>query len=65
MNCSNCNQEIPPARLEILPETTVCVNCSTTVPYKALISGTAHHKGVEIQIVAGDSEVLNYAEEEI
>jgi DnaK suppressor protein len=26
--CSNCGEEIPPERLEALPETVLCVSCS-------------------------------------
>jgi hypothetical protein len=29
-NCINCGAEIHPKRLEILPNTKVCVNCSNT-----------------------------------
>ena len=31
--CEFCGKEIPPERLEILPETTTCVACSQTQPY--------------------------------
>ena len=27
-NCSNCGEEIPPARLELLPFSALCVNCA-------------------------------------
>ena len=29
MNCKKCGKEIPQERLEILPNTTTCVACST------------------------------------
>jgi ribosomal protein S26 len=29
MDCVNCGKEIPVERLEVLPDTTTCVNCST------------------------------------
>ena len=29
--CENCGQPIDPARLEIMPETTLCIRCKTTV----------------------------------
>ena len=29
MNCKKCNNTIPEERLECLPHTTTCVNCST------------------------------------
>ena len=28
--CENCGQTIDPARLEIMPETTLCIRCKTT-----------------------------------
>lgn len=28
--CENCGQSIDPARLEIMPETTLCIHCKTT-----------------------------------
>jgi len=28
--CENCGQTIDPARLEIMPETTLCIHCKTT-----------------------------------
>lgn len=31
--CEFCGAEIPPERLEILPNTTTCVQCSQTQPY--------------------------------
>jgi len=31
--CIKCKQVIPAARLEVLPETHTCVNCSTTQKY--------------------------------
>lgn len=31
--CEFCGAEIPPERLEILPDTTTCVRCSQTQPY--------------------------------
>jgi RNA polymerase-binding transcription factor DksA len=31
--CEFCGAEIPPERIEILPDTTTCVQCSQTKPY--------------------------------
>ena len=33
--CDICGKEIPPERLEILPDTTTCVKCSQTKPYSS------------------------------
>jgi hypothetical protein len=33
LRCEFCGKEIPPERLEILPDTTTCVECSQTQPY--------------------------------
>lgn len=63
MLCSVCKKEIPAARLEALPDTTTCVNCSSERPYRALVSGTDHHKNFDIQIVKGDDPVLEYEDE--
>jgi len=30
MDCIRCGEQINPKRLKILPETKICVNCSTT-----------------------------------
>ena len=63
MLCSNCNKEIPPARLEILPETTTCVNCSTVEKRKAIIEMSPRHKSMEITIVDADDPILDYTDE--
>jgi len=33
--CEICGKKIPPERLEILPDTTTCVDCSQTKPYSS------------------------------
>ena len=33
LQCEFCGKKIPPERLEILPETNTCVECSQTQPY--------------------------------
>jgi hypothetical protein len=35
-NCIKCKIEIPEKRLLALPDTTTCVNCSTTSAYRAV-----------------------------
>ena len=62
MLCSVCKKEIPAARLEALPETTTCVNCSDVQPYRAIVYG-ADHKGFEVQIEEADSPVFDYEDE--
>lgn len=57
MNCVICEKEIPSKRLEILPGTRTCVNCSTTGRYK----------GVVVQLGEGDhtcNETIIMKEEE-
>lgn len=33
--CDICGKPIPPERIEILPDTTTCVQCSQTKPYSS------------------------------
>ena len=42
--CIGCGEQINPKRLEILPNTKTCVNCSTTGPKKGI---TVMHGNVE------------------
>ena len=63
MLCIHCQVEIPPARIEALPETRTCVNCSDVQPYKAIISGTTKNKQFEVQVVKADDPSLDYHEE--
>ena len=60
MNCRNCNQPIPLKRLEILPGTKTCVNCSTTerVGGHTVISGKNTYS--EIQIVSQETAAELY-----
>jgi len=43
--CTRCGAEIPPGRLKVLPDTSVCVKCSEEIggefELKVTISGTA------------------------
>jgi hypothetical protein len=52
MNCINCNNEIPAARLKILPSTKTCVKCSEADKVRgfSIISGKNTYS--EIQIVS-------------
>jgi len=64
MMCINCGVEIPSARLEVIPETKTCVNCSEVQPYKAIVNGSAKNKNFEVQIIPGDSPIVDYLEEQ-
>lgn len=64
MVCIHCQEEILPARLEALPETKTCVNCSDVKPYRALISGSAKSKNFEVHIIPADSPVNDYVDEQ-
>lgn len=54
MRCAVCDSEIPPKRLEALPDTKVCVNCSSTerVHGHPIISGKNSYS--ELQIVSAE-----------
>ena len=51
--CVKCNNEIHPLRLKVLPNTKVCVNCSTVGAYKAVstVNGEGDHTWNDIQIM--------------
>jgi hypothetical protein len=52
--CKVCQEEIPTKRLEILPYTETCVNCSSAKPYKAVnvVLGEGDHTWNDIQIMS-------------
>jgi len=49
-NCIKCAEEINPLRVKALPETKVCVNCSTTKAWyvRNIISGKTEYAETEI-----------------
>jgi hypothetical protein len=51
--CKVCREEIPQARIKILPHTQTCVNCSTDQPYVAVnvTHGKGDHTWNDIQIL--------------
>jgi hypothetical protein len=53
MKCIKCKNEIPPKRLEILPGTKTCVNCSTATPKRGvpIMKGKGDHTWVELGIM--------------
>lgn len=52
-SCESCGTEIPPERLEILPDTRVCVGCSTE-PRAVGFQIYAHKTAGEVFILRGD-----------
>tara|TARA_R110000823_G_scaffold294028_2_gene412899 strand:- start:403 stop:654 length:252 start_codon:yes stop_codon:yes gene_type:complete len=56
MNCIKCNQKIPPKRIEILPGTKTCVNCSTASPKRGvpIMRGSGDHTWVDLEIMTQD-----------
>ena len=49
-NCLKCGKEINPLRVKALPDTKVCVNCSTTKAWyvRNIISGKTEYAETEI-----------------
>jgi len=54
--CKVCQNEIPAKRVEILPNTETCVNCSDAKPYKAVsvTLGEGDHTWNDIQIMTDE-----------
>lgn len=44
MNCIDCNNKIPDARLEIMPDTEYCINCSDKHTFKSVARIIYSHK---------------------
>jgi len=55
MNCIKCNKEIPAERLEALPNTDTCVNCSSVKKYKGIMD-FAHKTAGECVIFNPDNK---------
>ena len=51
MKCIKCNEDIPPKRLEIIPNVKTCVNCSTTGAYvgRPVQLGSGDHTCTELE----------------
>lgn len=43
-NCKDCGQQIAPARLEFLPDTEFCINCSDSHTFKYVVRQIFPHK---------------------
>jgi|TARA_R110001583_G_scaffold2725_12_gene19081 hypothetical protein len=54
MDCIKCKKEIPPKRLEIIPNTKTCVNCSTESAKRGVpvMKGKGDHTWVELDIMS-------------
>ena len=50
MFCKKCGDAIPEGRLEILPNTTTCVNCSSTSKWyvRSVITGKTTYSETEV-----------------
>lgn len=62
-SCKVCGTIIPTARIEILPETQVCVAHSEEKPKRAFIEGSASHKTWDVVILSGDDPTVRYWED--
>tara|TARA_S200002703_G_scaffold43808_3_gene38177 strand:- start:2896 stop:3150 length:255 start_codon:yes stop_codon:yes gene_type:complete len=53
MKCYKCNIEIHPLRIKALPNTKVCVDCSTAGAYRAVTTthGTGDHTWNDIKVM--------------
>jgi RNA polymerase-binding transcription factor DksA len=57
VHCEFCGADIPPQRLEVLPYTTTCVQCSQTKPYsEAQIIGLNGEEGEQNRLNMEDFE---------
>ena len=56
MNCVICKNEIPPKRLEVLPNTKTCVNCSQESPKRGVtvMQGSGAHTWVDLMVMDQD-----------
>lgn len=59
--CYHCQNEIPAERLEILPDTDTCVNCSKVKPVIGVVQGggsmSASTKESQLVIMSGDNKL--------
>lgn len=61
--CKVCKEPIPFERVEVLPETEVCVTHSSELPYRAFVEGSAKHKTFEVVILKADDPAVAYYED--
>lgn len=62
--CNTCGGEIPPIRLEILPDTQCCAACSTTPRNKVFMMYNHKTAGEIVAVNGADTEALRIAERE-
>ena len=55
MKCIHCGCIIPPERLEVLPHTTTCVNCSTEQKNVAFMV-YPHKTGGDVVVIDGSNK---------
>ena len=61
-DCEVCGVSIPKARLDVLPHTTTCVNCSKEKSKVGVMIDTAgNNTGLEIQVGDPDNEYMQQA----
>lgn len=59
ISCEKCGKEIPQERLEILPDTKTCKDCSTFSCHSRMFY--SHKTAGEVQTIASDN-VANYSD---
>ena len=67
VKCTKCGKEVPPKRVEILPNTKTCVNCSTTGAYvgRPIQLGKGEDTYIELDIMTPEqAQALKDKEEE-
>lgn len=60
-NCHTCGKVIPAERLEALPDTLTCVDCSTVQKYKGFLVFGHKTGGETVLINPSDKEALRQA----
>lgn len=58
--CSKCKEEIHPRRIKALPNTKVCVECSTEGTYKAIttVNGEGDHTWNDIHLMTDEEHKI-------
>lgn len=64
MKCTICEAEIPPKRLEILPQVKTCVHCSSTARVAGFPMITSKTSYSELQIVSQETAQELYGKQD-